>query len=165
MIPELRRRAKPGGVYLGVGPEQNFTYIAAVRPRMAFIVDIRRGNLQEHLLYKALLEMSADRAEFLVAAVFARAAGRPDARTSTVRRRSSRPTTPSAPSEDLYRANLKAVMTLAHDEAHASVFSEDDPAGIDYVYRTAFFQDGPRLGYALTGHGRDSARRRAMLSS
>ena len=32
-----------GGVYIGVGPEQNFTYIAA-RPEMAFIVDIRREN-------------------------------------------------------------------------------------------------------------------------
>ena len=52
-------------MYLGVGPEQNFTYITAVRPRMAFILDIRRGNLQEHLLYKALFELSADRAEFL----------------------------------------------------------------------------------------------------
>ena len=43
---------------MGVGPEQNFTYIAALSPRMAFIVDIRRGNLHEHLLYKALFEMS-----------------------------------------------------------------------------------------------------------
>jgi hypothetical protein len=52
-------------VYLGVGPEQNFTYIAALKPKMAFIIDIRRGNLLEHLLYKALFELSADRAEFL----------------------------------------------------------------------------------------------------
>ena len=73
-------RATPGGLYIGVGPEQNFTYIAAVRPRMAFIIDIRRGNLHEHLLYKALMEMSADRAELSVALVFARAACRPDAR-------------------------------------------------------------------------------------
>ena len=32
---------------------------------MAFIIDIRRGNLREHLLYKALMEMSPDRAGFL----------------------------------------------------------------------------------------------------
>src|SRR5947207_3376202 len=44
-IPDLIATGKPGGVYLGVGPEQNFTYIAAVKPTMAFIVDIRRGNL------------------------------------------------------------------------------------------------------------------------
>src|SRR5262245_11350452 len=65
VIPELQRRTKPGGVYLGVGPEQNFTYIAALRPRIAIIFDIRRGNLHEHLLYKALFEMSTDRADFV----------------------------------------------------------------------------------------------------
>ena len=52
-------------MYLGVGPEQNFTYIAAMRPRMAFITDIRRGNLHLQLMYKALFELSADRAEFV----------------------------------------------------------------------------------------------------
>jgi hypothetical protein len=52
-------------VYVGVGPEQNYTYIAAVQPKVAFILDIRRGNLLEHLLYKALFELSEDRAEFL----------------------------------------------------------------------------------------------------
>src|SRR5438132_11700810 len=31
VIPRLKENRKPGGVYLGVGPEQNFTYIAAVR--------------------------------------------------------------------------------------------------------------------------------------
>ena len=65
VVPDLVRRARQGGVYLGVGPEQNFTYLVATRPRMAFIIDIRRGNLHEHLLYKALFELSADRAEFV----------------------------------------------------------------------------------------------------
>src|SRR5262245_59805795 len=50
----LSQQVKPGGVYLGVGPEQNFTYIAAMRPKIAFITDIRRGNLHMHLMYKAL---------------------------------------------------------------------------------------------------------------
>src|SRR5678815_221174 len=61
----LAARVKPGGVYLGVGPEQNFTYIAAIRPKIAFITDIRRGNLHMHLMYKALFELSDNRAEFL----------------------------------------------------------------------------------------------------
>src|SRR5688572_18045872 len=65
VIPDLLRAAQPGRAYLGVGPEQNFTYISAVKPSMAFIVDIRRGNLNLHLLYKALFEMSADRADFV----------------------------------------------------------------------------------------------------
>ena len=65
VIPTLTSTLGTGGVYLGVGPEQNFTYIVALRPKLAFIVDIRRGNLHVHLLYKAFIEMSADRAEFL----------------------------------------------------------------------------------------------------
>ena len=43
-----------GGVYIGVGPEQNFSYIARIRPSMAFIIDIRQENRNLHLLYKAL---------------------------------------------------------------------------------------------------------------
>src|SRR5881392_3862845 len=60
-----------GGVYVGVGPEQNFTYIAALRPAIAFVIDIRRENRTLHLLYKALFELSADRADF-VARLFSR---------------------------------------------------------------------------------------------
>ena len=65
VIPELVKTVQPGRAYLGVGPEQNFTYIAALKPSIAFIVDIRRGNLNLHLLYKALFELSADRAAFV----------------------------------------------------------------------------------------------------
>src|SRR6187549_376388 len=64
-LDDLLKRTRPGGVYLGVGPEQNFTYIAALKPKMVFITDIRRGNLHTHLMYKALFELSADRAEFV----------------------------------------------------------------------------------------------------
>ena len=65
IIPELVKGRAPNGVYLGVGPDQNFTYIAAMRPRVAFIVDIRRGALLQHLMYKALFELAEDRAEFV----------------------------------------------------------------------------------------------------
>jgi hypothetical protein len=65
VIPELKRRISPGGIYLGVGPEQNFTYIAALRPQMAFVVDIRRENMMEHLLYKSLFELATSREDFL----------------------------------------------------------------------------------------------------
>jgi hypothetical protein len=65
VVPELATTVRPGGAYIGVGPDQNFTYILAVKPAVAFITDIRRGNLHVQLMYKALFEMSADRAEFL----------------------------------------------------------------------------------------------------
>lgn len=71
VAPSLEPLARPGRVYLGVAPDQNFTYILALRPQLAFIVDIRRGNLQTQLMYKALIERSADRAEF-VSRLFAR---------------------------------------------------------------------------------------------
>src|SRR5437762_3333998 len=51
VIPALQGVAQ-SGAYLGVGPEQNRTYIAALKPAVAFIVDIRRGNMLVHLLYK-----------------------------------------------------------------------------------------------------------------
>jgi hypothetical protein len=65
VIPDLSQRVAPGGVYVGVGPDQNFTYLVAFRPRIAFIVDIRRQNMIQHLMYKALIELSADRGAFL----------------------------------------------------------------------------------------------------
>lgn len=61
----LRERRVAGGVYVGVGPEQNFSYIAETRPHMAFVVDIRRDNMLLHLVYKSLFDQSSDRAEFL----------------------------------------------------------------------------------------------------
>src|ERR1700694_3365185 len=65
VIPDLISRTHQDGVYLGVGPEQNFTYMAALRPSMAIIFDIRRGNLLLQLMYKALFELAKDRADFV----------------------------------------------------------------------------------------------------
>src|SRR5262245_52962726 len=51
VIPALVAGRVVGGVYLGVGPDQNFSYIARIRPTRAYIVDIRRDNLLLHLLF------------------------------------------------------------------------------------------------------------------
>ena len=61
----MRRIGVNGGGYVGVGPDQNFSYMAQVRPRIAFMIDIRRDNLLQHLLFKALFEMSRNRVEYL----------------------------------------------------------------------------------------------------
>jgi hypothetical protein len=61
----LRDANVKGDVYMGVGPEQNFTYIASIRPQMAFIVDIRRQAVVQHLMFKAIFEMAKDRGEFI----------------------------------------------------------------------------------------------------
>ena len=61
----LRSRNVRGDVFLGVGPEQNFTYIAAIRPRMAFLIDIRRQAAMQHLMFKAMFGLSKDRGDFV----------------------------------------------------------------------------------------------------
>ena len=66
VVPAVIKLGKRGGVYIGVGTEQNFSYIAASRPDIAFIVDIRRENLLQHLLYKGLFALARDRSSFLM---------------------------------------------------------------------------------------------------
>jgi hypothetical protein len=61
----LRRTGVQGGAYIGVGPDQNFSYIAEIRPEVAFIVDIRRDNLLHHLLFKGLFANARNRVEYL----------------------------------------------------------------------------------------------------
>ncbi len=65
VMGKLGEMGVTGGAYLGVGPGQNFSYIAQIRPNIAFLIDIRRDNLLQHLLYKALFELSDSRIEYL----------------------------------------------------------------------------------------------------
>jgi hypothetical protein len=65
VLGELKQRNVRGGAYIGVGPDQNFSYIADVRPSIAFIVDVRRDNMLLHLLFKALFAQSRTRVEYL----------------------------------------------------------------------------------------------------
>jgi hypothetical protein len=144
VIPDLVKNIRPGGVYLGVGPEQNFTYIAAVRPAIAFIVDIRRGNLDLHLMYKALFELSSDRADF-VGRLFSRK------RPAGLRRGSTAAQifaayTQVEPSDDLYQRNLRDIQRQLVSK-HAFALTADDLKGVEHVYG-AFFQFGPAIQYS-----------------
>ena len=64
-LDPIRDIGVAGGAYVGVGPDQNFSYIAAVRPHVAYIIDIRRDNAYQHLLFKALFELARNRLEYL----------------------------------------------------------------------------------------------------
>ena len=144
VVPELARTTKVGRVYLGVGPEQNFTYIAATKPAMAFIVDIRRGNFDLQLMYKALFELSADRAEF-VSRLFAKK--RPEglsakSTSSDIFGGFWNVTTDPA----MFSENLQAIDTLL-TRKHGFALSNDDLEGIKYVYN-AFFLYGPKIQYS-----------------
>ena len=143
VIPELTRRIPHGGVYLGVAPDQNFTYIAALRPSIAFIVDIRHQNAMQHLMYKALFETSKDRAEFL-AKRFAREPLQGVDTTSSVAALFEALAKQPADSAR-YRANLRAIIARLTD-VHRFALSDSERVSLGCVYG-AFFTQGPDLTY------------------
>ena len=61
----LERYGVRGGAYIGVGPDQNFSYIARIHPHIAFLIDVRRDNMLQHLMFKALFANSRNRTEYL----------------------------------------------------------------------------------------------------
>jgi len=143
VLSDLSRGRQPGSAYIGVGPEQNFTYLLAVKPKLAFIVDIRRQNLIQHLMFKAIFELSLDRAEF-ISRLFSRPR-RPNAgRNSTVAElfdafRSS------GPDMNLYQDNLQAIRNKLMKE-HGFALNTADQSSLEYVFRS-FFRLGPNLTY------------------
>ncbi|MGQ0538427.1 MAG: LIC_10091 family protein [Gemmatimonadaceae bacterium] len=145
VIPELLEAVDTGGVYLGVGPDQNFTYITALRPRIAFIVDIRRGAMLQHLMYKAIVELSRDRADFL-AILFSRA--RPaGVDTASAINDLLQAFAQTAPDSARFARNMRLISEHL-TSTHGFGLSGDDIAGIEYVY-AAFFADGPDLTYSF----------------
>jgi len=138
VLTDLVARTRPGDVYLGVGPEQNYTYIAAVRPSMAVIFDIRRGNLQLQLMYKALFELAADRVDF-VSMLFAKP--RPSGlgpKSTVVDIFSAFARSPR--NEALYTQTLRAIKNHL-TKTHALPLPAEDLDGIEYVYH-AFYWSG-----------------------
>jgi hypothetical protein len=147
VIPELARPPRLNRVYLGVGPEQNFTYIAALKPRMAFIVDIRRGNLQLHLMYKALFELSSDRADFAFR-LFSRK--RADGLTGKSAANDIFEAVHRAEqSETIMKEQFKAIVEHLTKKRNLPLI-EEDLKGIEYVY-TSFSYHGPGLSYWSSG--------------
>src|SRR5262249_39633935 len=64
VVDDLHNRLSPGGVYIGVGPDQNLSYIVHTRPMLAIITDIRGQNMIQHLWIKALFSMASNRVEY-----------------------------------------------------------------------------------------------------
>jgi hypothetical protein len=146
VIPSLKESTKPGGVYVGVGSEQNFTYIAAIQPRLAFIVDIRRDNVFEHLMYKALFELADNRADF-ISRLFARK--RPDGLTAdtSVKAMFDAYRTVEADAA-LYETNLRAVLDRLTKD-HGFPLTDADMLAVTRALN-AFRNAGP---YSLKGFG------------
>ena len=150
VIPELMATARPQRAYLGVGPEQNFTYIAALKPKFVFIVDVRRGNLQLHLLYKALFELSENRADF-VGRLFSKP--RPDGLSAKSTADEIFAAYAKVETSDaLYKQNLLDIQNHLVTRRKLPL-STDDLKGIEYVYH-AFYWFGPPIQYWSSTGGR-----------
>ncbi|MEP7342800.1 MAG: hypothetical protein ABI977_34045 [Acidobacteriota bacterium] len=174
IVDKLRQLGTTGGAYIGVGPEQNFTYIAKIRPRIAFIVDIRRQAVIQHLMYKALFHLSPTRADFL-----SRLLSKPlpkempaeskdavkeigkDAKDT----KAPKPAIPKpdAPVEDLlaffskivatdqaYAANLAEITKVIEGEFQFPL-SKQDKESLDYVYKN-FRAEGLDIAFRLDGN-------------
>jgi hypothetical protein len=142
VIRELVNRSKPGGVYIGVGPEQNFSYLAALHSKIAFIVDIRRQNLIEHLMYKALFELSRNRADFLSRLFSRKVTGLPsDAKVENLMSASLS----ASPNQSAFQKNLKEIQTVLTLK-HSFPLTESDVKTLGKIYK-AFFTSGPRITY------------------
>jgi len=148
VIRELKK-VTPGGVYLGVGPDQNFTYVVAMRPKIAIIFDIRRQNMLQHLMYKALIEMSSDRADF-ISRLFSRK--RPEGLELNSSASQLFLMFENVPTDrEFFLENLQAIKKQL-EQRHGFKLSAEDEGILEYIYR-AFFAGGPDLTYNGVGGG------------
>lgn len=164
IIPDLQTIVKPG-IYMGVGPEQNFTYIAALKPKMAIITDIRRGNLQLHLMYKALFGLAADRADF-VGLLFSKK------RPATLRASASVDeiftTYDGLPvSQAVYDDTWTRMIDFLTKAPHTLPLDKDDIDGIKYVF-DHFYTYGTAINYSSNqggGRGRMATYESLMITN
>jgi hypothetical protein len=151
VVPALVALGRPGSVYVGVGPEQNFTYLAAMRAGMAFVVDLRRENLLLHLMYKALFDLSPDRRTFL-SRLFSRSFSERPGQSAAIAALMDAVAAAPAADEAAFRRNaddLRRVLV----EQYRLPLSVDDLGAIERMHR-AFVDHGPAIGYATTLTGR-----------
>jgi hypothetical protein len=149
VVDKLKELGATGGAYIGVGPEQNFTYIAKVRPRIAFIIDIRRQAIIQHLMFKAIFHLSPTRAHFLshlLSRSLARdkvpAAGAPVHELISVFEKASA-------DDQTYSANLSAIRKLIEEEFQIPL-SQNDRSSLDYVYKS-FRNEGLDIAFRIDG--------------
>ena len=124
VVDKLKELGVSGGAYIGVGPEQNFTYIAKIRPSIAFIVDIRREAIIEHLLYKAVFHLASDRAEFL-SLLFSKPLSKTRVEAKGTLKDLLVYIFEAPPDEKAFSTNLTAIQQTIEDDFHFPLSSED----------------------------------------
>jgi hypothetical protein len=147
-LDDLRLQAVKGGAYIGVGPDQSFSYVAEIRPEVAFMIDIRRDNMLQHLMFRSLFRRSRNRMEFLAGLIGATVQGdigiwtdRPIEQILAVL-----DTAPRTPAEALRITE----QMLSDGVATGIVLSGPDSATIRR-FHTEFNQSGLEIRYASRG--------------
>jgi len=148
VVDKLRQLGASGGAYIGVGPEQNFTYIAKLRPRIAFIVDIRRQVMIQHLMYKAIFQLSSNRLQFLsrwLSKPLMKDAPSPDDSINIMLAYFNK----TSGDEQVYAANLSAIRKTIQDDFQFSL-SAHDLASLEDIYKS-FRERGLDTAFTLNG--------------
>jgi hypothetical protein len=150
VMSTLKSTVPSAGVYLGVGPEQNFNYVAAIHPRMGIIIDIRRQNMLEQFLYKALFELSPDRSAFISRLFSRRSFPEYELTSASSAAELFDAIQDAAPDQEAFLRNLRDVRKLV--ETHRFPLTRDDLSSIENLY--AVFRDfGPAMNYNSRGGG------------
>lgn len=149
VLDKLRQQAGTGGAYIGVGPEQNFTYIAKIRPQIAFIVDIRRQAVIQHLMYKAVFHLAEDRAQFLSLLFSKPLAGDEAPRRGTPLEEVLEYFAKTASSQEAHAANLARIQKTIQ-QSFRFPLSASDRRDLEHVYE-AFYRGNLRIAFRFAG--------------
>jgi hypothetical protein len=155
IVSRLKEIGVSEGAYIGVGPEQNFTYIAKIRPSIAFIVDIRRQAMIQHLMYKAIFHHAETRAQFLAWLFSEPIPGRTALASNVPIEDVIEYITMSPATKEAFEANLATMRRTIEREFRFPLSTEDYEA-LRYVY-TAFFQANLRISFRFGTRGYPSA--------
>jgi hypothetical protein len=144
VMTKLREIGVSGGVYVGVGPDQSFSYIAKIRPKLAIMIDIRRDNLLQHLLFKSLFGRARNRIDYLCEFF-----GKPVPKTKGWENRSIKELVDyidnTASDQKLFEKSLKEVRQDV--QKYGIPLSQSDLESIGKVQR-AFFSAGLDIRYS-----------------
>jgi hypothetical protein len=150
IVDKLKQLGTTGGAYIGVGPEQNFTYIAKTRPRIAFIVDIRRQAIIQHLMYKAIFHLASNRTQFL-SLLFSKPLPKDKAPSSNASINELLNFFSQTPGDEkTFAANLSAIRKAIQDDFKFPL-SEGDQSSLEYVYKN-FYNEGLDISYRIEGY-------------
>lgn len=147
VLDKLVELKAAGGAYIGVGPEQNFSYIARIKPRIAFVVDLRHLAVTQHLMYKAFFQLSEDRAGFI-----SRLLSRPVAKEAKLSDAATIDElieyfAKAKVDEKFCAANLSEVRRLITDE-YKIPFGQREEEELEYLFSN-FKSDGLEISFRL----------------